>query len=275
MSEDTSHTALTRRRLVQAGVAGAATAGLGSFALESVSRAAVDGNPELLRSTYLSLTSPMFTVETSDGTRRLELVAVEDLPVASAVPALRDSDNAFAITFAGLESLQVSDATTMSHPEIGEFLLFVSPVERKSGDGRQHYTAIVDSVVRRAPLHADGSPAAVDPGPRAQPPAPASVTKSQSPDPPRLLRAVLRRSASKRAIMAELTFSATPRVTVARAILRRHGRVVARTAGRAHGGRMRLGFAARHARAGRYELTIIAVDAAGRVTRIVVALKLA
>ena len=267
---------LTRRRLMKVGLAGAAGAGLGGLAFDGVSAAAVQPHPELLRSTYEALTTPAFTALTADGPRELALVGTEDLPIAAEVVALQNSDNAFAVRWRGGTLPPSNGLQAFRHPDIGDFTLFVSPVGRPLADGSQDYLAVVDSTVKRVPVDPSGAPAPVDPGPRADPPAPAAITRSRSPQPATVTRARLSRSAHRRSVLADVTFGAVPRVRAVRAVLRRHGRVVGRATGIVVGGEVRLRFTGRHlqARAGRYELTVVAVDSASRITKLIVPLRL-
>jgi hypothetical protein len=134
---------LTRRSLFQAGgIAGAAAfVGVRPWAPEPAAAAAhADGTPaHLLRSSYTQLGSYDFEV---NGSTRLTLASIGDLPAAVNVKELVGSEDAFALTFSGPTGIE-SHAHPFYHPELGTFDLFISS-EDASGTS---YGAIVNRSV--------------------------------------------------------------------------------------------------------------------------------
>ena len=153
---------LTRRRLAQFGVAGAATAWLGSFErLGGLAAASSGGKPSLRRNSYTWLADRTFSVSADGATQALELVAVEDLPAAATVPSLRGLDDAFALQFRGDTAALTQGTHSFSHPELGSFSLFIVPIG--PAETSQDYAAIIDRTVRIPGLDEDGAPNPVDP----------------------------------------------------------------------------------------------------------------
>jgi hypothetical protein len=153
---------LTRRRLIGVGAAGAATLWLGGFdRLASIAGASTTSS-SLRRSGYLSLSDLSFAVSVDGATHTLELIGVGDLPIAATVPTLIGLDDAFALYFRGTATDSFAGGTRVfQHPDLGEFSLFVSPVDQP--DTTQVYEAIIDRTVRVPGLDDDGAPAPVDP----------------------------------------------------------------------------------------------------------------
>jgi len=256
---------LTRRRLVQAGAAGAATVWLGKLGRLGGVAAAADDSPPLRRSTYLGLSSQNFAVTSSTGTSSLELLGVEDLPAAGAVPSLRGNDDAFLLRFGGPQGALGQDIHQLSHPEIGNFQLFLVPSGRGAGGGE--YAAVIDRTVK---LPASGGGGAASPAGPEQPAKPAVADAPARPSTavaPRLLKASLRRSRSGRALVAEVRLSRGAEVEKVRATLLRRGKVFARADAGSHHGKSMLRFGVRPpSRRAAYVLALVLVDRNGHVS---------
>jgi uncharacterized protein DUF6916 len=263
----------TRRRLVQVGAAGAATAWLGGFdRLEGVARAAVGAHPELRRSTYLGLSTPTFQVAGESGSRALQLVSVEDLPVAHLLPGMRGRDDAFSVRFRGGASEALPQGThTMSHPQLGRFELFIAPVDQ-AGD-TQDYEAVVDRTVRIPGLDEDGAPDPVTP-PRARREVAERGALGRSGEARqarsvRLLKTSLQRTPRVRRLLARVTLGGQADVVSVHALLVRNGRVLAQATSAAGRSQHRLRFDLRSApRYRRYRLVLTVIDRDGNVTRL-------
>lgn len=260
---------LTRRRLVQAGAAGAATVWLGKLGrLGGVAAAAAEDSPPLRRSTYLGLSSPSFAVTSSTGASSLELLGVEDLPAAGAVPSLRGNDDAFLLRFGGPQGALGQDIHQLSHPEIGNFQLFLVPSGRGAGGGE--YAAVIDRTVKLPAAGDRGGGGAASPaGPeqRAKPTAADAPARPSTAVAPRLLKASLRRSRSGRALVAEVRLSREAEVEKVRATLLRRGKVFARAGAESHHGKSMLRFGVRPpSRRAAYVLALVLVDRNGHVS---------
>jgi hypothetical protein len=264
----------SRRRFVQVGLAGAAAIQFATLErLGDVAYAAGGVGPELSRSSYMTLTSPDFSV----GGQTLSLVAVEDLAIAAQVPSLRDSDRAFSVRFEGApNALEAGGTQRMSHPDFGAFSLFVSPIDQTTG--LQEYEAVVDRTVKIAGVEDDGAPAPVAPGARAvmtnaaATPAAKGATAKAKPAPvahsARLLRASIKRTLSLHSLIAEVELGGV-NVRSVSAVLSHRGHVVSRTSALARRNRVRLTFRSRsRVRPGRYDMLLVATDRSGHVTRI-------
>lgn len=263
-AENTASTELTRRRLVQIGAAGAATFLVGSRAgFEGVAKAAPVGNG-LRRSDYLGISSSSFTASVDGGSRALELVGVEDLPIASRVPSLVNSDDAFSLTFRGDVRGSFAQGTReLSHPQLGKLSLFVVPVERPTDT--QTYEAIIDRTVRIPGLEDEGSPKPVDGGARAKTASPRKVAAAGVS--PSLRRASLRRSSSGKRLLADIQLAHAASVTSVRATLRRRGRVIGSASAGSSRGQSLLRFGTRAPlNAASYELWLVTIDSAGKAT---------
>jgi uncharacterized protein DUF6916 len=262
--ETTSSQELTRRRLVQVGAAGAATFWLGSRGrFEGVAQAAGNGKG-LRRSDYLGLSDPGFTASVDGGSRALELVGIEDLPIASQAPALVNSDDAFSLLFRGDARGSFTQGTReLSHPQLGKVSLFVVPVERPTDT--QAYEAIIDRTVRIPGLEDEGAPRPVDPGARAESASPRKVAAAGVS--PALRRATLRRSASGKRLVADIQLANAAAVTSVRATLRRRGRVVGSASAGSSRGHSLLRFGTKAPlNTASYELWLVTIDAAGKAT---------
>ena len=103
---------------------------------------AVAAGPHLVRSSWAGLVQQSFAV----GSVELRLHAVADVAGAARDRSLKGSEDAFALTFSGpaAEALE-SGIHTLSHPALGPFELFISPVERPGTD--RIYEAVIDRSV--------------------------------------------------------------------------------------------------------------------------------
>lgn len=264
------HLLLTRRRLVQAGAAGAAVLYVGE--LPAAAQAA--GVPVCLRrSGYAGLTGSSFA---ADGAA-LRLMAVSDLVRAEREPAFAGRDDAFALRFSGPpEPALAGGIHELRHPQLGSFSLFLAPVGAP-GDAQQ-YEAVVDRSIPLAAAQQDtpepmahtnaeaAAPAAAAPG--SAPAAPAvKVTKAPKAKPLKLLRGVTlaRRGGG---ITADVRVAAHQGVMSVRATLLRDGLEHARAArmlrGKA-GVRLHLR-TLRATPAGHYDLRVTVTDRRGRRT---------
>lgn len=273
---------LTRRGLLAAGGVGVAALWLGPewTVVDGVAEAATH-NAALRRSGWLQ-TAERQMRGAVDGQRfGLAVEGVQDLPIAAELPALRDHDAAFAVSFVGPPGLP-QGPWSLDHPELGAFGLFVAPVER-TFDGRQRYEAIVDRTVLIAGITDPDEPApSVQVAPeRAElptPPAGLAVPPPVGPAPraerrpaarPRV-RSLKLTERGRRSVVTEIVWANAGTATAVHGLLMSRGRVVARAGGRVRRlSRLRMRLAARHAlRRGRYELRLTVVERGGRVTRI-------
>jgi hypothetical protein len=167
---------LTRRRLVQAGGAGAAALYLGGLA--GTARAA--GTPAYLqRAGYTALSSAAFTA----GGTTLKLTEIADLARARHDASFAGRDDAFALSFSGpRDAVLESGIHELRHPDLGRFSVFIAPVENAAD--AQHYEVVVDRSVRLATARQE-APAPLEhtntatAAPAATPPAPSvKVTKT-------------------------------------------------------------------------------------------------
>jgi hypothetical protein len=253
---------LTRRSLFQAGgVAGAAAlVGVRPWAAEPAAAATAhsDGTPaHLLRSSYLELGSYDFAV---DGSARLTLSGITDLPAAPNVKELIASEDAFALTFTGPAGLE-SSPRSFYHPELGTFDLLVSP-EDASGTA---YGVIVNRSVG-ALRHQPKPPKPGDARPGA------NADTGNAPTPEQKARAARRRyvrrmRARRTAKGIACTVVLAPDVD-AHSIsvwLVRNGRTVAGASARKPGSRTVLRAPTkRRVRPGRYHLAVLALGKDGR-----------
>jgi hypothetical protein len=133
---------LTRRRLVQSGVAAAATA----YVLGGLPAAAsAAGAPAYLRrSSYTRHTGAAFQASGPTGaTVTLRLLAVADLARATQKRSLAGHDDAFALTFAGPANKPLgSGIRKLRHPTLGWISLFITPAGPPTKE--QRYEVVVD-----------------------------------------------------------------------------------------------------------------------------------
>jgi hypothetical protein len=262
--ENTISNELTRRRLVQIGAAGAATFLIGSRAgFEGVANAAPAGNG-LRRSDYLGLSSPNFSAAVDSKSHPLELVGVEDLPIAAQVPSMVNSDDAFSLSFRGNGRGFSQGTHELSHPELGKVSLFIVPVERRGAN--QDYEAIVDRTVKVPGLEEGGAPRPVEPGARASS---ASRGAGAVHVAPRLRRASLLRSTSGKRLLADVRLADAASVVSVRGTLLRRGRVVGTAQAGSTRGHSLLRFGTRAPlNAARYELSLVIVDREGHAVAV-------
>jgi hypothetical protein len=245
---------MTRRALLQAGAAATAASLFGGRLWSPAAAAAAPGH--LKRSAYAGLTGGGFRASGTD----LKLLSVADL---AARPALAGSEDAFALAFSGpLGAPLESGIQTFSHPALGSFDLFVTPVDLPDGDRR--YEVVVDRSVGALPDPPE--PVRHDPAPApATAPAqePAAAPPARRKRLPLLRRVALRRTA--RGARADLVVR--PGVRRVHVKLLRRGRVIATAARdvRDHRATLRFGGALP---AGAYTLVVTATDRHGeRVVR--------
>ncbi len=152
---------LTRRAMLHTG--GVASAGLWiglhpglaramSAASGAASSATSASTPDFLkRSTYTSLSSPAFT-DVSDGSQSLQLSLVGDLDD----PSLIGADDAFRLALTSSGTPLDGGIRTLSHPQIGQFDVFISPVGMPGSTTT--YEVIVDRAVTADPVAAAPAP---------------------------------------------------------------------------------------------------------------------
>jgi hypothetical protein len=172
----------------------------------------------------------------------LTLVEVADIQGAQ-----RRSDNAFSLLFKGPRGAAADGPTSLRHPELGGFELFLAPVAAPGAD--QRYEAVINrSVAPSAPADPPAAPALVAAPPPAGPRA-------------RVRRAIARRSARG----AVVTLTVGPEVEEISAWLVRGGRVLAASSRAAvRGRRVRIRMRTRRPlRAGRHHVVVIATAADG------------
>lgn len=254
---------LSRRRLLRDGAAGTAALYLASH-WEILDADAIGApiSPVVRRSTWTALVG----VTVSAAGHALDVVAVEDLQAAAAIPALRDHDGAFVVRFSGAPGLIAGTARVTGPNGLGADL-FVAPVDGRGT--RQAYEAVVDRTVRIAGINDEGTPEPVGvPAVRALPAAGPAVPRIALRT-PRLRSARLRRRSDRRAT-AELVLADTRDVVRVRASLVLGRKAVARasTHRRApHELGLRL-VARTPLRAGRYRLVVRLIAKDGAVTTV-------
>jgi ribosomal protein S18 acetylase RimI-like enzyme len=146
----------TRRRALQIG---AMTALSAMWAGPSLAKAATNSTPLYLRrASYTGLVGKSFTIDGGSFT----LASVSDLAGAAKDASLRGHDEAFVLEFDGAAGELTSGIHSFSHPDLGSFSMFASPVEATEGQ-TQRYEVVVDRSV--------GRPA--DPPEPSEPPKPA------------------------------------------------------------------------------------------------------
>ena len=228
---------LTRRHLVQAGAAGTALLTFGGFGrLEGIASAAGAAAPELRRGTYLGLSDNRFEVIGDGVVETLRMISIDDLPSAARIPELRGRDDAFAVHLRGSGEVLESGIHQIKHSEIGDFRLFISPIDR-SGSG-QDYELLVDRTVGVPGIPAGAKPVAYAPRPAV-----------------RLVGASMRRGRGRRLLVDAQLDSAD--VELVRASLLRRSRAVSRALATPRGTELGIRFAPKeHAPAGRYALRL-------------------
>jgi hypothetical protein len=257
---------VTRRRLLATGgVAGAAAiVGFRPWAPDQAA-AASDVPNYLLRSSYLSLSSPSF----SAAGLPLKLEGVSDLPPAVRGGSLAGSEDAFALAFSSPQDV-AQGLYTFSHADLGEFDFFIAPVEQKSGT----YEVVVNRSVN-APRHAPKQRPPRDTGSSSTADQPANGTagsgdssapgtQSAAKRGPHVRRISARRLAH--AVVAEVVLEPDVKVKRASVWLLRGERVVsAATVRQLHGSRFAIRLPMSHRpRGGRYNLIVATTDRHGR-----------
>lgn len=233
----------------------------------------------LSRSTYTGLASTTFTDDASQAL--LQLDTVGDL----ADPALAGSDDAFRLEFASSDVSLADGIRTLSHPELGQFSVFIGPVGAPAATAT--YEVIVDrSIDPQAPIvpvaPASSTPAAPAPGgaPVAAPgAAPGSATtppsgvsspaSAQTPAEPQpdaheaaVLRIVARRT--NHGLTVEVFLRPGTGVRSLRVGLRRGGRRLTGASAKVHGLHTRIELPTEHRLpAGHYEAVVTASAAHG------------
>jgi hypothetical protein len=260
MQSTTPGRGVTRRSLLATGgLAGAAVAaGIRPWSPAQAQAATSADTPSyLLRSPYQSLSTQSFGASLRGQTSDLTLLAVEDLPAASAADkSLAGSEDAFSLSFSSSTPLP-PEIHTLSHPDLGVFDLFIAPIERQGS-----YEIVVNRSVN-APKHYPQPPRsssgpATPPKPGAKPP----------PGAPKLPKPLVRRLAARRvghAVVAEITFERRADLKWAAVWLSRRGVVVSTATAKHVRGRhasLRIPFDKRP-RGGRYELTVGTTDRHG------------
>jgi ribosomal protein S18 acetylase RimI-like enzyme len=153
----------TRRRALQVG---AMTALSAMWAGPSLARAATNSTPVYLRrASYTGLVGTSFKIDGGNFT----LASVSDLAGAVQDAALRGNDEAFVLEFDGQADALGSGIHQFSHPDVGSYAMFASPVGGPDG-GSQRYEVVVDRSV--------GRPA--DPPDAPDPPAPVTIAAKEA-----------------------------------------------------------------------------------------------
>jgi hypothetical protein len=99
----------------------------------------------LRRSAYTGLEGSTFAVAGA-APQSVRLLSISDVAGAASQGRLVGSDDAFVLTFAGgVSSPLASGIHALSHPWLGSFDVFVSPVDVPAGD--QRYEVLVDRSV--------------------------------------------------------------------------------------------------------------------------------
>ena len=131
-----SRRGLTRRALIKLGGATGLAMTTGGTALARQVRRP----SHLRRSSFVPLVGQRFAIAGA-GASALQLLAVSDLSSGQ-----RDSENAFALTFAGprTASAPVTTLPELRHPVLGSFPLFVT--EGATTAASQHYDAVINRV---------------------------------------------------------------------------------------------------------------------------------
>jgi uncharacterized protein DUF6916 len=244
---------LTRRSLLRSGAIASAAALVGLRPWAAAPALAAQGH--LLRSSYEGLVGHRFTA----GSIELTLLSVSDLAGAAVDASLSGSEDAFVLAFAGpLEPALEGGTLTLTHPGLGTFELFLSPVDAPAADRR--YEAVVDRSV--------GAPKTPRKRPAAAPAAAAAAGTAAAPAEARTLKRPVRRIALRRTARgarADLVLSATAGIERVYGRLARRGKTIAVAAGDVRGRRTALRFrGAPNLAAGTYTVHLVLVDGQGR-----------
>jgi hypothetical protein len=148
---------ITRRHLLAAGGSAGAAAFVALNPQLAAAASAVVADPSYLRrSTYTDLVGQDFAMGWWGSSSSLALASVSDLP------HLKGRDDAFSLIFVGATATPPGGGeVALSHPKVGRFELFVTPVEQASDP--QQYEAIVNRSVgakrSKAPQAGEKKPA--------------------------------------------------------------------------------------------------------------------
>jgi hypothetical protein len=247
-------TALTRRRLLATGGAAGAAAMIGFqpwSPATAVAAPASDVPMYLRRSAYLTPSTVEFIASGEGHVSTLTLTGIRDLP---GDPKLVGSEDAFALEFSGPSALQ-GGIDTFTHPDLGNFELFVSPVDA----GGTAYEVVVNRSVG-VPRHVPTQPSSgAKPAPATQ-----AHPDQHKHKVPRVRRVSARRLA--RTIVCELTLADGVHVRKAAVWLAHRDRVVAAAAvSHVHGRRIGLRLPFRHRPpGGHYVVTVSTTDTHGK-----------
>lgn len=241
---------VTRRRLLATGTAAGAAAAFGGLRLPGTARAADGGVPDyLVRSPYVALSTPTFAIATTTA----QLAMVSDLR------GLEGSEDAFSLTFTTAAPIE-SGIQAFSHPDLGQFELFIAPVER-SGE----YEVVVNRSVN-APKHYPRSAHPGSTGPAAPPASGDKPPKGTPHVKPRHVKRVTARRLA-RGFACDVAFNHGADVKSAVIWIARGGLVVASTEVKAvHGQRVAVRVPSAHRpRGGHYDVTVRTKDRHGHV----------
>jgi hypothetical protein len=243
---------LTRRSLLRSGALASAAALVGLRPWAATPAFAAPSY--LLRSAYEGLVGHRFTA----GSVELTLLSVSDVAGATVDASLAGTEDVFVLTFSGpLEPALDGGTHTLTHPGLGTFELFLSPVERPGTDRR--YEAVVDRSVgapKSPRKRSSGAPAAAvaAAGTAA---APAVALKRP------LRRIALRRT--RRGARADVVLATTAGTERVYGRLTRRGKTIALAAQDVSGRRAALRFrGVPNLPAGTYGVHLVLVDADGR-----------
>jgi len=278
----------TRRTLVGAGGAVGAAVWIGlhpglARALGATGSASVAGTPDYLqRSTYVGLSSTGFTDVTGGSQTVLQLSQVADL----ADPSLTGADDAFSLALTSSDTSMPQGIRTLSHPEIGQFSVFIAPVgapgagatyevivDRSVPSGTGPASAVTtesDAAPAAAPAGTPAAPVASTPGPTGVTAAPQAVKDTPTVEvkvpaaahTAAVRRLVVRRNARGLAIDVYVAVGADVRSL--RVALRHAGHRLAAEGAKVHAARTRVQLPTAHRlAAGHYEAVVTANLATG------------
>jgi hypothetical protein len=213
----------------------------------SASAATTDVPDYLGRSSYMTLSTPKFASVRDGNGSELTLQAVNDLD-----SALAGSEDAFSLMFSASSPFDAG-IRSFSHPDLGTFDFFISPVERGGG-----YEVVVNRSVA-APKHVPKLKHTAEPAP-AQEPKPAHTTPGRKPH--------VRRFSTRRfahGIACDITLEPGTSLKSATVWLTRGGvPVTSATVRNPHGNRVAVHMKTSHRpRGGHYEVTVATKDRHG------------
>jgi hypothetical protein len=242
---------LTRRQALQAGGTAAAAAIVFLHPWTGAVARAGDGTESvprhLLRSSWRGLSDR--ELHAGDFTLRLE--SVSDLPAASEVAYLADSEDAFLLTFSGPKSVGAQDVPLrVKHAELGTFDIAIGP-----GGEHGRYYAVVNRVLDNRKSRV-APPRAARRAPSGEPP----VVQSHDD----AIRSVQAKRA-KHGAKCVVELASADDITDVMAWLERDDSVVAAASRRVQRNRVAINLkgSKKRLRKGVYQLTVIALDADG------------